>query len=123
RSCAASTSRAKQRLQGMSKQAFMGYSSFLLSPVGLQMLKMTSGRTRPAFNLVISNVPGPDTPLYFRGAKMEAYYPLSIPTHGMALNITCTSYSGGLDFRFIRCRDTPPHPPRLPPSFGEPLTP
>src|SRR5215470_528986 len=46
-----STSRAKQQLQGMSKQAIMGYSSFLLSPVGLQMLKMTSGRTRPAFNL------------------------------------------------------------------------
>src|SRR5262249_61978649 len=83
RAVVASTSRAKQQLQGMSKQAIMGYSSFLLSPVALQMLKMTSGRTRPAFNLVISNVPGPERPLYFRGARLEAYYPLSIPTHGM----------------------------------------
>jgi diacylglycerol O-acyltransferase / wax synthase len=122
RAIVASTSRAKQQLQGMSKQAIMGYSSFLLSPVGLQMLKMTSGRTRPAFNLVISNVPGPENPLYFRGARMEAYYPLSIPTHGMALNITCTSYAGSIDFGFIGCRDTLPHLQRLAVYCGEAMT-
>lgn len=119
RAIVGSTSRAKQQLQGMSKQAIMGYSSFLLSPVGLQMLKMTSGRTRPAFNLVISNVPGPEKPLYFRGARLEAYYPLSIPTHGMALNITCTSYGGSIDFGFIGCRDTLPHLQRLAVYCGE----
>ncbi len=121
RAIIASTARAKQQLQGMSKQAIMGYSSVLLAPVGLQMLKMTSGRVRPAFNLVISNVPGPDVPLYFRGARLDAYYPVSIPTHGMALNITCTSYAGTLNFGFIGCRDTLPHLQRLGVYCGEAL--
>jgi WS/DGAT/MGAT family acyltransferase len=122
RAIVASTTRAKQQLQGMSKQAIMGYSAVLLAPVGLQMLKMTSGRVRPAFNLVISNVPGPDAPQFFRGARLDAYYPVSIPTHGMALNITCTSYAGTLCFGFIGCRDTLPHLQRLGVYCGEALT-
>ena len=38
---------------------------------------------------------------------------MSIPTHGMALNITVTSYAGTLNFGFIGCRDTLPHLQRL----------
>ena len=52
------------------------------------------GLTRPPFNLIISNVPGPREPHYFNGARLEGVYPLSIPIHGMGLNITCTSYDG-----------------------------
>src|SRR5262249_45760142 len=109
----ASTKAAKEQLGGLSKQAIMGLSSLLLMPAGLQMLKLISGRVRPDFNLVISNVPGPDTTLYLRGARLEAYYPMSIPTHGLALNITVTSYAGTLNFGFIGCRDTLPHMQRL----------
>jgi hypothetical protein len=79
------------------------------------------GRIRPVFNLVISNVPGPDQPLYFRGARLEAAYPMSIPVHGLALNITCNSYAGMLDFGFIGCRDTLPHLQRLAVHAGEAL--
>src|SRR5262249_6201157 len=119
RAIVASTTRAKEQLQGMSRQAIMAYSSVLLSPVGLQMMKMTSGRVRPAFNLVISNVPGPDVPMYFRGARLDAYYPVSIPTHGMALNITVTSCGGTLNFGLIGCRDTLPHLQHLGVYCGE----
>ena len=52
----------------------------------------------PLANVVISNVPGPQTQLYFAGAKMISYYPVSIPAHGMALNITVESYNGSLDY-------------------------
>jgi hypothetical protein len=62
---------------------------------------------------VISNVPGPDEPLYFRGARLEANYPVSIPVHGQALNITCSSYAGWVCFGFTGCRDTVPHLQRL----------
>jgi diacylglycerol O-acyltransferase / wax synthase len=59
-------------------------------------------------NLVISNVPGPKVPLYLAGAKMLAYYPLSIVVHGMALNITVHSYDQHLDFGLIACADVLP---------------
>jgi hypothetical protein len=76
---------------------------------------------RPTFNVVISNVPGPEEPLYFRGARLEAANPMAIPVHGMALNITCSSYAGMLDFGFIGCRNTLPHLQRLAVYCGEAL--
>ena len=62
----------------------------------------------PAFNLVISNVPGPPVPLYFAGLKVLANHPISIPFHGAAFNITLMSYCGKLDFGLIADRDTMP---------------
>jgi diacylglycerol O-acyltransferase len=117
----ASMARAKAQLAGLSRSAIMTYSAVLLAPAGLQMLKATSGKLRPAFNLVISNVPGPERPLFFRGARLEAHYPVSIPTHGIALNITCTSYAGTLNIGFVGCRDTLPHLQRLAVYCGEEL--
>jgi WS/DGAT/MGAT family acyltransferase len=59
-------------------------------------------------NVVISNVPGPRTPLYFGGAQLENYVPLSIVTDGMGLNITVHSYLDKLDFGLIACRELVP---------------
>jgi WS/DGAT/MGAT family acyltransferase len=44
------------------------------------------------FNLVISNIQGPQEPLYLAGAKMLALYPASIAYHGLGINITLMSY-------------------------------
>ena len=72
------------------------------------------GRSRlansmPAFaNVAISNVPGPNITLYFAGAKQISTFPVSIPYHGMALNITLQSYNGWLDFGLIGCRRAMP---------------
>ena len=63
---------------------------------------------RPNWNLVISNVPGPQIPLYLAGAKMEANYPVSVITDGMGLNITVMSYMGHLDFGILADRDQMP---------------
>jgi hypothetical protein len=52
-------------------------------------------------NLVISNVPGPQVPLYLAGARMLTFYPLSIATHGVALNITVQTYAGSVDFGLV----------------------
>jgi len=59
-------------------------------------------------NVVISNVPGPRTPLWVGGAQLENYVPLSIVTDGMGLNITVHSYLDGLDFGLIACRELVP---------------
>lgn len=109
----ASTTTAKQHLQGMSPAAILQYSALQIAPMMLQMIPGAAGRLRPTFNVVISNVPGPEHPLYFRGARLEASYPMSFPIHGQALNITCNSYAGRVCFGFTGCRDTLPHLQRL----------
>ncbi len=58
----------------------------------------------PAGNVLISNVPGPAMTLYMAGARMVNYFPVSIPAHGMALNITVHSYAGLLEFGLTACR-------------------
>lgn len=63
-----------------------------------------AGRLPAAGNVLISNVPGPPMPLYMAGAKMVHYYPVSIPYHGSALNITVHSYAGLLEFGLTACR-------------------
>lgn len=108
-----STKRAKEHLSGMSKPAIFQYSALALTPMMLSFLPGAVGRIRPAFNIVVSNVPGPDAPLYFRGWKLDGMYPLSIPFHGYGLNITVQSYCGSLGFGFTGCRDTIPHMQRL----------
>ncbi|MBT9508273.1 wax ester/triacylglycerol synthase family O-acyltransferase [Rhodoferax sp.] len=75
---------------GVAKAAFKTYSATGLSH-HLPMLA----------NLVISNVPGPQVPLYLAGAKILTFHPMSIVIHGMALNITIQTYAGSVDFGVI----------------------
>lgn len=116
-----STRRAKEILQSLSRPAVVQLSALLMAPSGMQTVTGTLGRVRPHFNVCISNVPGPERPLYFRGARLEATYPLSVPIHGQALNITCQSYAGTLNFGFTGCRDTLPRMQRLAVYTGEAL--
>jgi diacylglycerol O-acyltransferase len=74
---------------------------------GLASLYGRSGlpsRMPQAANVAISNVPGIPVPLYMAGARMVNYYPVSIPYHGVALNITVQSYAGQLEFGITACR-------------------
>lgn len=62
----------------------------------------------PVANVAISNVPGVPVPLYLAGARMRSYFPVSIPAHGCALNITVQSYNGSLDYGLTACRRAVP---------------
>lgn len=62
----------------------------------------------PAFNVVISNVPGPNIPVYMAGAKLLAHYPVSIVTDGIGLNITLIGYLGQLHFGIVAAREIVP---------------
>jgi len=55
------------------------------------------------FNLFVSNVPGPNVPLYYAGAELLAYYPVSALFDGQGLNITVMSYRGNLYFGLVAC--------------------
>ncbi|MEO6408241.1 MAG: wax ester/triacylglycerol synthase family O-acyltransferase [Burkholderiaceae bacterium] len=63
-----------------------------------------AGRMPAVANVAISNVPGLPMPLYMAGARMLHYFPVSIPYHGMGLNITVQSYAGMLEFGITACR-------------------
>lgn len=62
----------------------------------------------PPYNVVISNVPGPRTPLYLAGAEMLAYYPVSVVADGQGLNITVQSYRDNVDIGLVACRELVP---------------
>jgi WS/DGAT/MGAT family acyltransferase len=118
------TKAAKAQLQTMSPAAIIAYSAALLAPAGGQIAGALTGVEPPwpyTFNLCVSNVPGPREPLYFNGSRLEATYPVSIPIHGMALNITLQSYADTMNLGFVGCRDRLPHLQRLAVYTGEAL--
>ena len=58
----------------------------------------------PIADVAISNVPGPQFPLYFAGARLAGFFSVSIPGHGIALNMTVQSYNGSLEVGLTACR-------------------
>lgn len=62
----------------------------------------------PLANLVVSNIPGPQAPLYLAGARMLTWWPVSIVEHGLCLNITVESYCGSLDFGIVAAASAVP---------------
>lgn len=65
-------------------------------------------RFRTPVNLVISNVPGPNFPLYYAGSLLKHLYPVSAIVDGIGLNVTLQSYMGSLDFGLVSCRELVP---------------
>lgn len=121
----ASTRAAKARMEGLTTAQVLAYTTMLFAPAANQVVRAMSGvgGTGPiTLNVCVSNVPGPRAPLYLRGSRMLGTYPVSIPGHSMALNITANSYAGMMDIGFIGCRQALPHPRRLAAYTGDALT-
>jgi len=74
----------------------------------LQQRLRLADRVNLPMNVVISNVPGPRSALYFAGAKMTNYIPVSTIADDMGLNITVHSYLDRLDFGLIADRELVP---------------
>ncbi|CAN7157612.1 wax ester/triacylglycerol synthase family O-acyltransferase [Bradyrhizobium sp. LjRoot220] len=89
--------------------------SMLGAPIVVQILALLYSRSNlsdvlpPAANITVSNVPGPRQTLYAAGAELLHIFPVSISTHGLALNITVQSYRDQLDFGFIAGANIIPH--------------
>jgi diacylglycerol O-acyltransferase / wax synthase len=116
-----SSSMGRDYLRQMGPTALMTYTVLTSSPQMLTRLPALAARVPPMYNVIISNVPGPRSKLYFLGAEMEAYYPISALAHGQALNVTVLSYAGGLYFGFTGCGERVPHLQRLAVYTGEAL--
>jgi WS/DGAT/MGAT family acyltransferase len=89
--------------------------SMLGAPMLVQVLSLLYSRSNlsdvlpPPANITVSNVPGPRQTLYACGAELLHIFPVSISTHGLALNITVQSYRDNLDFGFIAGANIIPH--------------
>jgi hypothetical protein len=64
----------------------------------------------PTMSIVVSNVRGPDQPIYLAGAQMVAFAPVSIAINGVGLNVTGFSYHGRMWVCAVSCRDMMPDP-------------
>jgi diacylglycerol O-acyltransferase / wax synthase len=112
RAISAANSTAKEHSSAIAATLLQDWSQFAAPAVfGIAMRVYANTRltdSRPVHNLVISNVPGPQVPLYFLGAEVKAMYPLGPIFHGSGLNITVMSLTGKLDVGLISCPELLP---------------
>ncbi len=103
---------AKEHQQALPARLLVDATEFippaLFARAARATFSLTATRTPPLWNLVVSNVPGPQFPLYCVGARVQAMYPVSVVTDGMGLNITVMSYCGHLDFGIVADREQIP---------------
>lgn len=112
RAIAEANSAAKEHSSAIGASLLQDWSQFAGPAVfGIAMrvyARSSLTESRPVHNLVVSNVPGPQMPLYFLGAEVDALYPLGPIFHGAGLNITVMSLHGTLNVGLISCPDLIP---------------
>jgi WS/DGAT/MGAT family acyltransferase len=98
----------KESGQSVGAQALVQMSGFAPPTIHSLGARAASSMTRRLFNLVVTNVPGPQVPLYAAGARMLNMHPVVPLAKGQALSIGLTSYDGGVYFGLNADRDAMP---------------
>jgi diacylglycerol O-acyltransferase len=97
---------AKQHSSAIGATLLQDWTQFA-APAVFGIAMRVYARTRltemPVHNLVVSNVPGPQIPLYMLGCEVKAMFPLGPIFHGSGLNITVMSLNRNLDVGLISC--------------------
>lgn len=104
----ASMTLGKDKFGRMEQAQVINYSAISYAWEGVNLLTNAYPK-KQAFNILISNVPGPKEPLYWNGATLSALYPASVVFNGQALNITFSSYLDKLHFGIVGCDRTLPN--------------
>src|SRR5437763_3703407 len=60
------------------------------------------------FNLIVTNIPGPQVPLYVLGRELEDLYPFAFLPENHALAVAIMSYNGGIDYGLLADYDALP---------------
>jgi diacylglycerol O-acyltransferase len=84
--------------QAVGAESLAGLAGFASPTLHSLGARLGSAMSRRFFNLVITNVPGPQQPLYVRDALMVSTYPVIPLARGQAVSIGLTSYDGGVYF-------------------------
>jgi diacylglycerol O-acyltransferase len=107
----AAMSAIKERYKAIPATLLQNSNEFIPPAVFARATRVTlslAASRKPIWNLIISNVPGPQIPLYLAGSEMKAIYPVSAIVDGAGLNVTVFSYCGHLDFGVIADREQVP---------------
>ncbi len=111
--CKQAMDAAKRQFELVPADALADITQFSSPVVATSAIRLASqlrlaDRVQSPVNVIVSNVPGPRQPLYFSGARLEQYIPVSTVAEGMGLNITVHSYLDELTFGLIACRELVP---------------
>jgi len=110
----ADSSRTTKKILGdLTPNQILAFSALQVLPLAMTPIPGFIKYGRLPFNVIVSNVPGPKTQMYFNGARLDGMYPVSIVLDGQAINITLCSRDNYLDFGIIGCRKSVPHLQRL----------
>ena len=109
------TSSAKELTNAVGAKTMTDYTQFIPSTLTASAARLysklgISNRIKPSYNCVITNVPGPQIPLYFTGAKMLSNFSLGPPIDGMGLFHGLGSYCGKFTISVSACREMMPDP-------------
>ncbi|HEY0485065.1 MAG TPA: wax ester/triacylglycerol synthase family O-acyltransferase [Mycobacteriales bacterium] len=94
--------------QAVGADALVRISGFAPPTLHALGARTASGLSRRLFNLIVTNVPGPQSPLYAAGAEMLEVYPVVPLAKGQAVSIGLTSYNGGVYYGLTADRDAMP---------------
>lgn len=104
---------AKSQDKVIGPDVMTSWAEFAMPAVAVRAVRWASNlriadMMRPPFNVTISNVAGPDFPLYFAGAELKRFYPMGPIADAGGLNMTVMSYRGRVYFGLVACRETVP---------------
>ena len=108
RAIASTTRRAKRDLRGLSGTARQDYMNLILLPAIVFTLAHAATALPPPFNVIVSNVPGPEGRRFLGESTLDAVYPLSVINDAQALNITGIGCGSRLCVAVTACPDTLP---------------
>ncbi len=89
----------KARKQAVGADFLLNLAGF--APSTLHAMVARASLRQIAFNLIVTNVPGPQIPLYCQGAKLVDVYPIAFLYDGQELAVAIFSYAGMLNFGYL----------------------
>jgi len=107
RAIADSAQTSKRMTDAVGKELARDLLEYLPGPIGEALVRNVR---LPGIGVIVSNVRGPDVPLYMAGAQLVNYSPISIALDGIGLNVTGFSYNGTMWVCAVSCREMMPDP-------------
>jgi WS/DGAT/MGAT family acyltransferase len=107
RAIADSAQTSKRMTDAVGKELARDLLEYLPGPIGEALVRNVK---LPGIGVIVSNVRGPDVPLYMAGAQLVNYSPISIALDGIGLNVTGFSYNGTMWVCAVSCREMMPDP-------------
>jgi WS/DGAT/MGAT family acyltransferase len=98
----------KESGQSVGAEMLVAVSGFVAPTLHAMGARLAAGLSRRLFNLVVTNVPGPQVPLYAAGAEMLEVFPVVPLAKGQSVSVGLTSYNGGVYYGLNADRDGMP---------------